>query len=429
MKKINTYLDELYKLERSIKKYDLKNITSLLRHIGNPHKKFKSIHIAGTNGKGATASYISSILIEHGLKTGLYTSPHIIKFNERIRINKLNISDSYVMKFIDENYEFIKRLKPSFFEVTTAMAFKYFADNKIDVAVVETGMGGRLDSTNVLKSHIAVITQIGLDHKKYLGNTLREIAQEKIGIIKKNSLVVISDSNSSLKKFFRMRISHNKTYFLDNELEYNYDKIILYKNNTTYEYHSPLEGEFQIRNAACAILTCSLFAEKNKIILKKKAVEKGIRKVKSNSGYFGRLEKLKWRDKNFILDVSHNPQAIKATLESLKVKPDLTVFAMMKDKDFRTSVRYLTERTDNIIFTGLSYHRSVSPEKLFSVAKKIILNPDKQIRIISGLHDVKKYISNSEYSNILFIGSFFLVSEVIKTFKLSAKLITRNGKI
>lgn len=415
---INKYLETLYKLERVNVKYDLKNITHLLKHLGNPHRHYKSIHIAGTNGKGATASYISSILTEHGLKTGLYTSPHIIKFNERIRINGKKIPDDYIINFLDKNIKIIKKIKASFFEVTTALAFKYFSDCKIDVAVIETGMGGKLDSTNVIESEIAIITQIDFDHKKYLGNTLRKIAGEKIGIVKKNSHTIVSDSNTSLKRFFKQKLEPLKTCFLDEEAIYNSKYITIYRNNTSYRYLSPLHGKFQIRNAACAILACLIFTCKNKIELNKDLTEKGLKKIKENSGYLGRIEKLKWMNKKLILDVSHNPAAIYTTLNSLKPKPDLIVFASMKDKDFRTSIKHLTKYAKDIIFTEISYYRSAKVEKLLSFGKIFKTNYNKKLMAINSVNEVKSYILNSKFRNILFIGSFFLISEVIEVFRL-----------
>jgi len=184
-------IEKLYSLQKFGIKLGLQNIQNFLEYLGNPEKQFKSFHIAGTNGKGSTASFISSILIENNLKTGLYTSPHFVKFNERIRINGKEIEDEYIAKFVKENQNFIDENHLTFFEATTAMAFKYFTENKIDFAVIETGLGGRLDATNVVNPVASIITSISLEHTEMLGNSLKEIAFEKGGIIKNNSKVFI----------------------------------------------------------------------------------------------------------------------------------------------------------------------------------------------------------------------------------------------
>ena len=208
MKDIREYFKYLYTLERSSMKYDLKNISLLLKELGNPHRNTKYIHIAGTNGKGAVASFLSSILTEYGFKTGLFTSPHILRFNERIRINGKTIPDSYIKTFLDENKKMIEKVMPSFFEVNTAIALKYFSDKKADIAIIETGLGGRLDSTNVIIPELIIITQIGIDHTDYLGKTLVSIAKEKMGIIKSGIDVVVSDTNKELRKLFEKKVTN-----------------------------------------------------------------------------------------------------------------------------------------------------------------------------------------------------------------------------
>jgi dihydrofolate synthase/folylpolyglutamate synthase len=174
-------------------KENLENTIALDDHVGNPHLQFKSIHIAGTNGKGSVSHMLAAILQESGYRTGLYTSPHLKDFRERIRVNGQMIPEDYVVKFISGNLEFIKELQPSFFEMTVSLAFRYFADEKIDIAVVETGLGGRLDSTNIITPVVSIITNISMDHMQFLGNTLPEIAREKAGIIKKGIPVVIGE--------------------------------------------------------------------------------------------------------------------------------------------------------------------------------------------------------------------------------------------
>ena len=183
-------------------KANLDNTIKLDNYFNNPHKKFKSIHIAGTNGKGSTSHILSSILQESGYKVGLYTSPHLKDFRERVKINGKKITEDYVVDFVDKNKVFFNESKPSFFEMTVALAFKYFADNEVDIAVVEVGMGGRLDSTNIINPLVSVITNISKDHTQFLGNTIEKIAIEKAGIIKENTPVIIGQSTLETKKVF-----------------------------------------------------------------------------------------------------------------------------------------------------------------------------------------------------------------------------------
>ena len=208
-------IDYLFALERAGIKYNLNNIKKLSKASSDPHKKYKSIHIAGTNGKGAAASMISSVLQESKYKTGLYTSPHIKDFRERIRVNGKVIPKSYVVKFTEKHYKLIEKIKPSFFEATTAMAFKYFADSKVDFAVIECGLGGRLDSTNIIVPEISVITSISIDHSEYLGNTIKQITFEKSGIIKRNIPCVTGSLSVYSKNIIKKLCSRRNSLFID----------------------------------------------------------------------------------------------------------------------------------------------------------------------------------------------------------------------
>lgn len=199
----NESLNFLYSLQKSGIKFGLKNTITLLEQLGNPHHKFKSIHIAGTNGKGSTCSFISSILYKMNFKVGLYTSPHLVRFNERIRINGNEIEDEYLIKMVEALKKTIEEIKPTFFEVTTAIAFKYFADHKVDYAVIETGLGGRLDSTNVIIPEVSVITKVDYDHKDFLGEKLESIAFEKGGIIKSGVPVIVAKNNEQVKEVLK----------------------------------------------------------------------------------------------------------------------------------------------------------------------------------------------------------------------------------
>lgn len=428
MKNISEYFQYLYTLERVGIKYDLTNITKLLKALDNPHTKFRSIHVAGTNGKGAAASFTASILQEQGYKTGLFTSPHLLRFNERIRINGNTIRDTYIKRFLNENINLIKRIKPSFFEVNTALAFKYFADKKIDIAVVECGLGGRLDSTNVLTPDVCIITQIGLDHRQFLGNTLRKIANEKAGIIKPRSNVVISDTNSSLRSLFRKKISKQKKIFLDEFLDIKVNKHESAKLNFSLifkpVYHKldvsiPLSGTYQARNAAAAMLAASIFSERTHIPLYVPEIKAGLQNVKKNTGYRGRLESIKIKGTNYIFDVSHNEQAIETTLNELKPNPkDVIIFAIMADKDYKKALKPLTKLKTNIIFTKPDYKRALEPEILYNAAVNRGIN-SKRIEYYDNIYEALVKAKDKVFQNgrIIITGSFFLAHDAIKALK------------
>lgn len=421
-KKIKDYLRYLYSLERTGMKYDLGNITRLMKHLGNPHKQFKSIHIAGTNGKGATASFIASIMMQHGLKTGLFTSPHILRFNERIRVNGKTISSNYVINFIEQNLPIIKRIRPSFFEVCTAIAFSYFAEKKVDIAVVECGLGGRLDSTNIVKPDVCMITQIGMDHMQYLGNTLKKIANEKLGIIKPGVPVVVSDNNNSLKTIFRSTIKKENLSYLEDILKISNRNDSLKSQRFSLDFYgggelklsTPLLGSYHARNAAAAIIASQIYFQRHKIKFSRSQIVNGIKNVIKNSAYIGRLQSIRVKGTTYTFDISHNPAGIKETLGALRPKQDVIVFGMMSDKDYQNSTKEVLGHSKTIIFTKPAYPRALEPEKLLKISVKFkykgIVHVTKNLKdSINLLKEMKP-----KPANILFIGSFFLVHDVIK---------------
>ncbi|MDA3860695.1 MAG: Mur ligase family protein, partial [Melioribacteraceae bacterium] len=238
-------LEKLFSLHQFGIKLGLDNINNLLVHIGNPEKQLKAIHIAGSNGKGSTASFIASILIEAGHKVGLYTSPHFVKFNERIRINGIEIPDEYVANFVNENNNYIDRESPTFFELTTALAFQYFADEKVDYAIVETGLGGRLDATNVLNSIASVITSISFEHTNILGESLDIIAKEKAGIIKSNQKVFVGYLPEIAKEVITTKVNEleSECFELEKHATISDVKgIVEYENGEIDIFNLPLKG-------------------------------------------------------------------------------------------------------------------------------------------------------------------------------------------
>jgi len=409
-------------------KYDLTNIKSILKKLGNPENSFASIQIAGTNGKGATASFIASILMEHGLKVGLFTSPHIVRFNERIRINGKYISNNYIKEFLEKNKAIIKRIKPTFFEVNTAMAFKYFADNEVDIAIVECGLGGRLDSTNVLKPKLSVITQIGMDHIQYLGNTLHKIALEKIGIVKPATDVVVSDNNKTLRLLFKKKIKPEHLIHIDDTVNIKYLKCSLQRtrfilktdNFKKEKYNIPLPGKFQARNAAAAITSCRKYLQQIGIKSDENKITRGLINVIANTGYRCRLETVKLSNKEFIFDISHNPEGIKETTNSLKtIKIHALIFGMMEDKNLDLAIKEIMKISNNIILTKANYKRTADPETLCSIALKYH-SKNHCIIVKENVKDALKLIinENGNIKRILITGSFFIVSDAIKALKI-----------
>ena len=426
MKTINEYFKYLYSLERAGIKYDLTNITKLLKLLGNPHTKFRSILIAGTNGKGGTASFAASILSENGLKTGLFTSPHILQFNERIRVNGKSIPDVYIKSFLNEYEIPIRKIQPSFFEVNTALAFKYFSDKKTDAAVIECGLGGRLDSTNVLLPDVTVITQIGLDHKNFLGNTLKKIALEKLGIVKKNTPAVISDNNPELINLFKNNINKKYLLYMDSVCRIKITKqnenqtcFNLKYNNTLNSYIIPLPGKYQARNAAAAVIAAEEFFKINSIPVNRHCFKKGLEKVITNTGYFGRLQSIKRNGCKYIFDVSHNPEGIREALSALKpVKPDVVIFGIMKDKEYKKALHEILKAPGSIIFTRPVYNRALNPDILLKLALKINKNKNYySVKDVHGAIDILKGFKQKP-ATVLVTGSFFLVSDAVKALKL-----------
>lgn len=423
MNKINEYFQYLYSLERSGMKYDLTNITELCKALGNPQDKFRSIHIAGTNGKGATASFISSVLQEHGLRTGLFTSPHILQFNERIRVNGKCINNNYIKEFLSSNIALIKKIKPSFFEVNTALAFKYFAERKVDAAVIECGLGGRLDSTNILNPEVSAITQIDMDHMQFLGNTLRAIALEKLGIVKKGVKVVVSDNNHKLADLFHKSIGKKELLYLDDiariKLLSNSNGKLKFavrpKGEENIVLSTPLPGAYQARNAAASYFVVKEFLAKLNKRFRLPGFKKGISNVKKNSGYFGRLELIRKNGKQYLLDVSHNPDGIRNAVQSIRkfgFRPDVVIFGIMSDKDHKNALKEILPIANNMILTKPNYERAQEPGVLYADSAK--LGNRNNLMIHQSVKGAMEIAEKMNYRNVMVLGSFFMVSDALK---------------
>ncbi|MDD5086820.1 MAG: bifunctional folylpolyglutamate synthase/dihydrofolate synthase [Candidatus Nanoarchaeia archaeon] len=375
-------IEKVLTIERKAKVFGLEAIKKFLNLIGNPEKKLKIIHVAGTNGKGSVCAMISSVLSEAGFKEGMFTSPHLMKVNERIRINDELISDEDFRRIADFIYETEKKNNVSltFFETLTIMAFIYFNEKKADYAVMETGMGGRLDATNVSQPIISVITNIGLEHKDVLGNTIKEIANEKAGIIKPNTTVVTSAKGKALSVIENIAEKHNS-------------KLVVAKKLSNINLR--LKGEYQKENASTA------FAVLKELGLNEDIILNGLK----NAYWPGRFE---FMDGNILLDCAHNPDGIKALVKSIK-KLDynnlIVVIGVMKDKDISSIEKKLEKLNPMVIATKASLSRSKEPEEIAKYFENIEIIPDLKKAI-------KYAVDKAEKNDLILItGSIYVVGE------------------
>ena len=292
------------RLGKAAYKEDLTNTIELLEYLDNPHQRFKTIHVAGTNGKGSTSHMLASVLHEAGFKVGLYTSPHLKDFRERIKVNGRMISKNAVSTFVAQNKTFFEANELSFFEMTVGLAFSYFEKKAVDIAIIEVGLGGRLDSTNVITPEVAVITNIGLDHTQFLGDTLSKIAREKAGIIKPNVPVVIGETLPESKVVFTEIADKNKA------------SISFAENQDASKYETDLLGDYQELNKRTVLSALTVLKNQGWKV-SEKAVVKGLKNTVQNTGILGRWQVLQDNPK-VICDTAHNPDGLKLTLNQLK---------------------------------------------------------------------------------------------------------------
>lgn len=403
-------------------KKDLHNTIALCEHLGNPQHKFKTIHIAGTNGKGSTSHMLAAVLQKAGYKTGLYTSPHLKDFRERIRINGEMIPESFVTDFVAQEKELIEDISPSFFEVTVGLAFDYFAKEKVDIAVIETGLGGRLDSTNIITPELSVITNISLDHTNLLGNTIPEIAYEKAGIIKNQIPVVIGE-----------RQAETTTVFVDKAAETNsaiiFASDLLHVSDTfrkdtflitsVYQEHSllypelrlDLTGSYQLKNILTVIQSVILL---NKIgfEITDEAITSAIANTKGLTGLRGRWDILS-EHPLIICDTGHNVAGIKEVMENINATPHYQlhiVIGMLKDKDI-TTVLQLLPASATYYFCQPDLERAMSAEELSGQAKAFNLKGNIFGSVAEAIGNAK---ANADPNDLIFIGgSTFVVAEAL----------------
>lgn len=406
MDKYEETLDYLYsrlpmyqRVGKSAYKKDLNNTVALLEGLGNPHWKFKTVHIAGTNGKGSSAHAIAAILQSAGYKTGLYTSPHLKNFTERIRINGKDILTKSVTAFVEENRTLIENINPSFFEVTVAMAFDYFSKKEVDIAVIETGLGGRLDSTNVITPEVSLITTIGLEHTDLLGDTLEKIAFEKAGIIKPNVPVVVGDIEEGPMQVINEVAQKNQAKFVTTR-----------RRKWSFDLSGkPPYFEFNIPGIIGVIDELKTRGWK----IDEGDISKGINRYQELTGLKGRFQTLSQKPL-VIADVSHNPDGLRALIQGIKTlefKKLHLVFGTVKDKPLEPIFDNLPADA-SFYFTESTAPRSLDADELAEYAKKRGI-VGKAFQNVEG---AKKAALESATSDdlILITGSTFVVAELIE---------------
>lgn len=409
-------------------KEGLENSHALDEHLGHPHKKYLTIHVAGTNGKGSCAHTLSAVLQMCGYKVGLYTSPHLVDFSERIRINGQPISEDYVVEFVEKHKPFFEPLQPSFFELTTAMAFKYFADMDVDIAVIEVGLGGRLDCTNIITPILSVITNIGLDHTQFLGTSLEQIAMEKAGIIKKNVPVVVGETTPETRMVFEAVAveNHAPIVFAEDQKQI----ISLSVGTKGIEYYTKsfgiisgeLNGIYQEKNTntiLCAIQQLESLGYMHSVKCQANAtcqnreVQKGFSHVCSLTGLKGRWQKV-CEAPLTICDTGHNVPGWKYLSEQLNnVKCDKMhiVFGMVDDKDIHGVMELLPKKA-TYYFTKANNKRAVSENVLKLYAQGIELECESYPDVKSA-YEAAKAAANS--NDFVFVGgSSYVVAELLK---------------
>lgn len=407
-------------------KKDLNNTIALCESLGNPQREFRSIHVAGTNGKGSTSHFLASILHAAGYRTGLYTSPHLKDFRERIRVNGEMISEEAVIRFTEENRPHFDRIRPSFFEMTVAMAFHHFREEKVDIAVIETGMGGRLDSTNIITPILSVITNIGHDHQQFLGDTLPLIAGEKAGIIKHGIPVVVGERQEETTRVFFQKATEMEApiRFASDELELLESKsglgsemtlALTYRNvrtDDTVRALSGLAGPHQHKNVRTVL--CAVDALRNEgIVISEEAVSIGLRDVVPRTGLLGRWQCL--GDNPLTLcDTAHNKEGIAPVIQQLMVisrgRKLSIVWGMVSDKD-HSAVLALLPTEAEYYFCRPDIPRGLSAQEMLEKARPFGLHGQTFGSVSDALSAAKSEASGDD---VIFIGgSTFVVAEVV----------------
>ena len=401
-------------------KEGLSTTVALDEHLGNPHKKFLTIHVAGTNGKGSTSHTLAAILQESGYKVGLYTSPHLVDFRERIKVNGKMASKEYVVDFVERHKEFFEPLQPSFFELTTAMAFNYFAEQNVDIAVIEVGLGGRLDCTNIITPQLCIITNISPDHTQFLGNTLAEIAGEKAGIIKSGIPVVIGETTPETKVVFAAKANEAGA-----PITFAEEEALLLSSTPqpeggfTYEttlfgtIEGELGGDYQQKNTNTLLSAIRILLDKG-FRITADSVRKGFTNVCHTTGFTGRWQTISQTPRT-VCDAGHNTGGIKYIVEQLERESKRhtalrIVFGMVNDKDI-SAVLAMMPTSARYYFTQAGIKRAMPANELQAKAASYGLKGDSYPSVASALEAARK---ESAATDFIFVGgSCFIVADLL----------------
>lgn len=399
-------------------KEGLQNTLALDKHFNHPHANFKTIHIAGTNGKGSCSHSLASILQEAGYKVGLYTSPHLVDFRERIRVNDQCISKERVVKFVKDERKFFEPLHPSFFELTTALAFKYFDEQKVDIAIIEVGLGGRLDCTNIISPILSIITNISFDHTQFLGDTLAKIAAEKAGVIKKSVPVIIGEANEETRPVFQSKANEVNSVIVfaeDNAIVTSSSPIVdggrRYNLSNNSTLIGELSGDYQERNMNTILCACNLLKQMN-IIKNDDVIAKGLTNICKNTGLLGRWQTIQ-NNPTVVCDTGHNvggwnylaPQIKRQQCNQLRI-----VFGMVDDKDIN-SVMFLLPKNAIYYWTQAESKRAIKAERVAEIAIK----HDLRGEIFDNVEVAyTKALQDSNKDDFVFVGgSSYIVADLL----------------
>lgn len=399
---LNYLLEQLPMFQRvgaAAYRVDLGNITQLLDILGDPQRELKCIHIAGTNGKGSVSHIIASVLQAQGYKVGLFVSPHYKDYRERIKINGKLISKKFVNGFVEQNMERFKTVNASFFEISTAMAFQYFKEKQVDYAVIETGMGGRLDSTNIITPLLSVITNISLDHTQFLGDTLAKIAGEKAGIIKLGVPVVIGETQEETKPVFEAKAKETKSV------------IVFADKEKKHKYNSDLIGPYQNKNLQTAITAIKVLQQSG-VEVGEKSIKKGLKHVRENTNFIGRWM-IMGKKPTIIFDSAHNEgglQEMKKGFKNIKYKNLHFVYGTVADKDISTILSILPKKAQ-YYFCKANIPRGLSAAELQEKAATYKLKGESYKSVKAAY---KAALSNASTGDLVLVsGSVFVVAEVL----------------
>jgi dihydrofolate synthase/folylpolyglutamate synthase len=400
-------------------KEGLYNTHVLDEHFGHPHTQYKTIHIAGTNGKGSVSHTLAAILQSQGYKVGLYTSPHIVDFRERIRVNGKCVSERYVIDFVEECQSLINELHPSFFELTTAMVFKYFADEKVDIAIIEVGLGGRLDCTNIISPILSVITNISFDHTQFLGNTLAQIASEKAGIIKPDTPVVIGEATDETRHVFEAKANelNARIVFAEDNMQITDSEstpyYIRYSTEDFGEIQGELTGEYQIKNTNTILNAVKLLGD----LVEKQSVKEGFANVQAMTKILGRWQTLQ-KSPLVICDTGHNAggwQYLSKQISQMPQSNKRIVLGMVGDKDAKTVISMLPQEGYKYYITQPSCKRAMPKEQLNAIAQAHGLRTETFMKVIDA-YDAA--LSSAKEDDFIFVGgSSYVVADLLENLK------------